>query len=363
VTDSLPTATPAPAGASQFSRLVSSTAVRLGVAAAVWLISIGALHRWRNGEDEGVRIVRMGHMPVLSNLSCPVLDEASRGADVRLSALKFSSFAEMGEAFRNHSIDAAFIIAPLPIVLRSQGVPAKIVYIGNRHESTLVARRELGLARGQFRLLAGRTVAVPLRFSGHALALRRLLRANRMEESAIRIVEMPPPDMAAALQNGSLDAYFVGEPFAARSVKAGLANVVEYVEDGWPGFLCNVMIVHDDLIAREPELVRRLVHGAVRASLWTGRNRKQAVAIASRAWGQPPDLLAYAMDTPPGRIVFDRGVPTEEDVRELFDEMARAGLIDAGKAPVVGDVVDGSFARSATAEGLTADVRSVLPPG
>ncbi|MBK8595970.1 MAG: ABC transporter substrate-binding protein [Holophagales bacterium] len=305
----------------------------------------------------------MGHMPVLSNLSCPILEEASQGADVRLSALKFSSFAEMGEAFRNHSIDAAFIIAPLPLVLRSQGVPAKIVYIGNRHESTLVARKELGLARGQFRLLAGRTVAVPLRFSGHALALRRLLRANRMEESAIRIVEMPPPDMAAALQNGSLDAYFVGEPFAARSVKAGLAGVVEYVEDGWPGFLCNVMIVHDDLIAREPELVRRLVHGAVRASLWAGRNRNQAVAIASRAWGQPNDLLSFAMDTPPGRIVFDRGVPKEAEVRELFDEMVRAGLIDAGKAAVVPDVVDGSFARTATGEGLTADVRSVLPPG
>jgi NitT/TauT family transport system substrate-binding protein len=363
VTDSSPTARPGPPAVSRLSGLASSNAVRLGVAATVWLLSIGSLHRWRNGEADDVRIVRMGHMPVLSNLSCPILEEASQGADVRLSALKFSSFAEMGEAFRNHSIDAAFIIAPLPLVLRSQGVPAKIVYIGNRHESTLVARKELGLARGQFRLLAGRTVAVPLRFSGHALALRRLLRANRMEESAIRIVEMPPPDMAAALQNGSLDAYFVGEPFAARSVKAGLAGVVEYVEDGWPGFLCNVMIVHDDLIAREPELVRRLVHGAVRASLWAGRNRNQAVAIASRAWGQPNDLLSFAMDTPPGRIVFDRGVPKEAEVRELFDEMVRAGLIDAGKAAVVPDVVDGSFARTATGEGLTADVRSVLPPG
>lgn len=363
MTDTPPTANPGPPGGNRLSRLASSNVFRLGVAATVWLLSIGALHRWRNGEDESVRIVRMGHMPVIANLSCPILDEASRGGDVRFSALKFSSFAEMGEAFRNHSIDAAFIIAPLPIVLRSQGVPAKIVYVGNRHESTLVARRELGLARGQFRLLAGRTIAVPLRFSGHALALGRLLRANGMDESAIRVVEMPPPDMAAALQNGSLDAYFVGEPFAARSVKAGLASVVEYVEDGWPGFLCNVMIVHDDLIAREPELVRRLVHGAVRASLWAGRNRSQAVAIASRAWGQPPDLLAYAIDTPPGRVVFDQGVPKEAQVRELFDEMVRASLIDAGEAAVVRDVVDDSFALTATGDGLTADVGSVLPPG
>lgn len=345
------------------ARLASSAAFRLGLVALAWLVSIGALHRWRNGEHERVRVVRMGHMPVLTNLSCPILDAASRDADVRLSALKFSSFAEMGEAFRNGSIDAAFIIAPLPLVLRSQGVPAKIVYIGNRHESTLVARKELGVARGQFRLLAGRTIAVPLRFSGHALALRRLLRANGMEESALRIVEMPPPDMAAALQNGSLDGYFVGEPFAARSVKAGLANVVEYVEDGWPGFMCNLMIVHDDLLAREPDLARRLVHGAVRASAWASQNRGEAVAIASRVWGHPAELLSYALDTPPGRVVFDRGVPKEGEVRELFDEMVKAGLIDAAKAGVVKDVVDGSLAASATFEGLSPDVRSVLPPG
>lgn len=355
---------PAPPGsASRPSRRSSSSAVGLGVVALVWLVSIGALHRWRNGEEEGARIVRMGHMPVLSNLSCPILDEASRGSDVRFSALKFSSFAEMGEAFRNRSIDVAFIIAPLPLVLRSQGVPARIVYIGNRHESTLVARRDLGLARGQIRLMAGRTVAIPLRFSGHALALRRLLRANGMDEDAVRVVEMPPPDMAAALQNGSLDAYFVGEPFAARSVKAGLADVVEYVEDGWPGFLCNLMIVHDDLIAREPELVKRIVQGAVRASLWSGRNREQAVEIASRAWGHPPELLSYAMDTPPGRVVFDKGVPMKGEIRELFAEMVKAGLIDASKASVVDEVVDDSFARSATNVGLTSDVRSVLPPG
>jgi hypothetical protein len=62
-------------------------------------------------------------------------------------------------------------------------------------------------------------------------------------------------------------------------------------------------------------------------------------------------------------VVFDRGVPKEAEVRELFDEMVKAGLIDASKASVVRDVVDDSFAKSATDEGLTPDVRSVLPPG
>lgn len=333
---------------------------RLAAVSLLWLGSISALHYWRNGDPATRRVVRMGHMPVLSNLSCPLLDKASEDADVRFVALKFSSFAELGEAFRNGDIEAAFIIAPLPVVLRSQGLGLRIVYIGNRHESTLVARRELGLGPGQAARLAGRTVAVPLRFSGHTLALRRLLSRHGGDPSAVRVVEMPPPDMPSALQNGSLDAYFVGEPFAARSVQAGFATVVERVEDGWPGFLCNVMIVHETFLQRDPALARALIQGAVRASLWSREHKREAIAVASRAWGQPVELLAYALDTPPDRVVFDQSTPRVNEVRELVDEMVQAGLLEASRAPAASDLVDDRLAASASAEGLTADIRSVL---
>ena len=49
----------------------------------------------------------------------------------------------MGEALRNDHIQAAFIIAPLSIVLHQQGAGVKLIYIGNRHESTLVYRKDL----------------------------------------------------------------------------------------------------------------------------------------------------------------------------------------------------------------------------
>ena len=88
---------------------------------------------------------------------------------VFFEAVKFSSFAEMAEALRNDSIQAAFIIAPLAVVLRQQGVDVKVVLIGNRNESTLVARKTLGAKRLED--LAGSTIAVPMRFSGHNICL------------------------------------------------------------------------------------------------------------------------------------------------------------------------------------------------
>jgi NitT/TauT family transport system substrate-binding protein len=109
-----------------------------------WLVVISFLHFQLNFERKQRTIVRMGYMPVIANLACPILDLATReGSGTHFEALKFSSFAEMGEALRNGHIQAAFIITPLSIVLRQQGAEVRVVYIGNRHESTLVVRKNL----------------------------------------------------------------------------------------------------------------------------------------------------------------------------------------------------------------------------
>jgi NitT/TauT family transport system substrate-binding protein len=68
----------------------------------------------------------------------------------------------------------------------------------------------------------------------------------------IRLVEMNPPDMASALTSGALDAYFVGEPFAAQTVISEDAEVVNYVESLWPGFICNLVLATRSWIDAHP---------------------------------------------------------------------------------------------------------------
>ena len=114
-----------------------------------WLIQgivITVLHCSLNMHREDREVVRMGYMPVVTNLAAPLLDFVSRhNGPYRFQAIKFASFAEMAESLRNGHIDAAFMIAPLAIVLRQQKENVRIIYIGNRHESTLVARKDLAI--------------------------------------------------------------------------------------------------------------------------------------------------------------------------------------------------------------------------
>jgi NitT/TauT family transport system substrate-binding protein len=259
----------------------------------------------------------------------------------------------MAESLRNGHIDAAFMIAPLAIVLRQQGEDVRIVYIGNRHESTLVARKDLGIT--DIDSLAGRTLAVPMRYSGHNIGILKALE-ERGIPGAINIVEMNPPDMASALSSGALDAYFVGEPFAAQTIVSGDARVVNYVEDIWPQFICNLVIVKQDLIDKRPTAVRQLVQSALRSGIWAEKNPDEAAAIASRYWNQPPELIRYALTTPEDRIEYRQSTPRQSEIQHLADLMV---TYDLAESRDISGLVDDRFAREADLEAVTT-IDSVL---
>ncbi len=325
-----------------------STVWRVILVAVAWLVVISSLHFLLNTtkESETRPVVRLGYMPVVANLAAPLLDHTSMSAgEIRFEAVKFFSFAEMGEALRANHIQGAFIIAPLGIVLHQQGADVRVVYIGNRHESTLVYRKDLSIR--SFSDLAGRTVAVPMRYSGHNLSLLQLVERAGMRESDLHIVELNPPDMASALASGSLDAYYVGEPFAAQTVQSGHSEVLHFVSEVWPGFICNLLLVNQDLIEEQRDVVDALVSGAARVGLWAESHPDETADVVSRYWNQDRDLVAYALQQPPGRIVYDRFVPKQNELQFLADEMLRFGLLESND---IEGLVDDRFAQRARGE-------------
>ncbi len=296
----------------------------------------------------------MGYMPVITNLAASILDYASKDGDgIRFNALKFASFAEMAEALRNDQIQAAFMIAPLSIVLRQQGEDVKVVYIGNRHESTMVAKKDLNATT--LNDLVGKTLAVPMRYSGHNISILQMLEKNGLK-GKIKVVEMNPPDMASALASGSLDAYYVGEPFAAQTLKNGDASLLYYVEDVWKHFICNLVLVRQKFIENDPDTVKMLVQGAAWSGLWAKNNCKEAAEIASKYWNQPVELVEYALTTPKNRIVFDRFVPRYEEMQYMADLMVHFKLL---KNNDISGLIEDSFAKEVVLENVT-DIKSIF---
>lgn len=326
----------------------TSLSIKVFAGALIWTAFISYMHYQLNFDHGKVKTVSMGYMPVITNLAAPLLDHASKSSEeIRFKALKFSSFAEMGESLRNGQIDVAFIIAPLSIVLRQQGEDVKIIYIGNRHESTFVTRGDLNVK--SMADLTGKTVAVPMRYSGHNLSILELLE-NKNLQNKVKVVEMNPPDMASALMSGSLDAYYVGEPFAAKTLKSGDASLLYYAEDVWKDFICNVAIVRQDFIERDPDAVQILVEGAARSGIWAKNNPLEAATIASKYWNQSFDLVKYALTQPENRTVYDLFVPDFDEMQHMANIMKKYNLIEDSN---ISGLVDDQFARSADLDNVS----------
>jgi len=320
----------------------------------VWIVLISVLHFSLNFENTERRVIKMGYMPVITNLAVPLLDYASKeGNGVRYKAIKYASFAEMAESLRNAEIDIAFMIAPLSIVLRQQGEDVKVVYIGNRHESTMVARSELNVK--SLHDLVGKTIAIPMRYSGHNISILDLIEKENLT-GQINVVEMNPPDMAAALSAGSLDAYYVGEPFAAQTLMTGQSKRVFYVEEVWDKFICNLAVVRNDLIKNDPEIVQQIVNGAARSGMWASKNPKEAVKIAAKYWNQPVKLLEYAFTTPKNRILYDKYIPKANEMQEMAELMKKYKLLEQTD---IDGLVDDQFAKAVKVESIT-DIKSIL---
>ncbi|MDQ7091164.1 MAG: ABC transporter substrate-binding protein [Methylococcales bacterium] len=328
---------------------------KIAIVSLTWLFFISFFHYQLNFDHGSKKTVYMGYMPVITNLATPLLDYASKdNKDVRFKALKFASFAEMAESLRNKKIDAAFIIAPLSIVLRQQNEDIKIVYIGNRHESTLVTRK--GLKVRSLSDLAGSKIAVPMRYSGHNIALRKLLRERGLEKQ-ITVVEMNPPDMASALSAGALDAYFVGEPFAVQTLKSGESEKLLYAEDISKYFICNLVIVRNDFITEDPETVKMLVQGAIRSGVWAEKHIDETVKIVSDYWNQTEELVNYALTKPKNRTLFDHYIPLESEMQTMADDMVSLGLLENND---ITGLIDDRFAKATKVDNVTDDLKSIF---
>jgi NitT/TauT family transport system substrate-binding protein len=171
--------------------------------------------------------------------------------------------------------------------------------------------------------------------------LRKLLLDEGVPASALRFVEMPPPDMPSALASGAIDAYFVGEPHAARAELDGTGRVLYHAKDIWPRFISCVLVVTDRLIAEHPEQVRDLVRGIAESGEWAETHREEAAALVSPYFRQDEVLLRHVLTQPPDRVSYRMLTPTDEELQRIADMALEAGILD--RPLDVAELVDRQF--------------------
>ena len=276
--------------------------------------------------------LRIGYLPVTCHLTCPVTDwinKRIKGAGSDLKPVRFNGFPEMKEAFLADHLDAAFLLAPLSISLIQQGAAAKVVYLGHRDGTAMVVRKDSSIR--SVRDLVGKKIAIPSRYSNQFLMIFKGLRDQGLGLKDVKFVEMPPPDMPAALQTRSVDAVTSGEPWMAKSEIDGFGRVLYQAKDIWPGFISCVLVVRERLIRDSPERVQQLVDGIARSGKWLDAdlaNRMNAAeSIGHDYFKQDPEIIRYVLSKPPDRVTYSRLRLARGEFAVIEDLALAAGLL------------------------------------
>jgi len=296
----------------------------------------------------------VGGLPVTCNLTLPVACVAKAAANARAGGVqhafeysKYSGWPEIKESLMTGRIQAAYMLAPLVMDLTDKRIPLKIVSLGHRSGAVIMVRTDS--AYKSFKDFKGKRIAIPSRFAVDFLFLRKMLAREGMSPKDIEIMEMPPPDMPAALYAKAVDAYCTGEPFGAAAQRAGYARPLSMTRDEWRNYICCVLTVREELIKSNRPLVQELVNHVQAAGNWLDAspvNRSKAALIASgrKMFNQDPNIIKFVMENPADRVTYG----DLRMIRAEFDELMKLSM-EAGtlKRPVAYEsYVDESFVKA-----------------
>ena len=304
---------------------------------ALWIGSITVLHCWLNlglfeSQKRSSEPFRVGFLPVTCHLTCPVTHFINQNlsGDGTFEPIRFSGWAELKEMFLSGHLEATFILAPMAMALREEGVPIKIVYLGHRDGTAMMVHKDSNITRIED--LRGKTIAVPNRFSNQRLIVYRVLKERGMNIGDVKLLEMPPPDMPVTLNVRAVDAIISGEPFMAQSEMGGYGRVLFLTKDVWPDFISCVLAVREDIIQERRPEVQRLVDGIAKSGKWLDQkmdHRMEAADFAASKvyFNQDPNLLRFVLSKPPDRVKYTHLQVLRKDFEEIEMLGVEAGIL------------------------------------
>jgi nitrate/nitrite transport system substrate-binding protein len=184
-------------------------------------------------------------------------------------------------------IDGAHILSPMPLLLTAgkitkskQPLPMYTLARLNTQGQAISASKELldekltidnkeGLAKASKGL--GRKIKAAVTFPGgtHDLWMRYWMSANGIDPNKdADLVVIPPPQMVANMQTGTMDLFCVGEPWNQRLVNKKLGYTVAQTGELWDKHPEKSFSMRADWVDKNPKAAKALLMAVQEAQIW-----------------------------------------------------------------------------------------------
>ncbi|MFO8113737.1 MAG: ABC transporter substrate-binding protein [Halorubrum sp.] len=203
----------------------------------------------------------------------------------------FRGWSDLAEAFLSGEVNVAHFLMPMTVWMRyGDELDANVQVVAWDHTdgSALTVQQDVD----EWADLGGGTVAVPFWYSIHNVILQMGLRehgltprtdssADEVADDEVNLVVTPPPDMPAALENGSIEGYIVAEPFNAIGELESAGKILRFTGDVWREHACCVVVMREELVESQPEWTTDVLSGIVDAQGYLRENRSEAARLLS----------------------------------------------------------------------------------
>ena len=309
-----------------------------------------------------VQPVRIGFIPLTDCAPLIVARgrELFRKHGVRVELSCEVGWATIREKLLYGQVDAAHAIAGLALAMRLglSTPPCRVVapFVFNLHGNAITLSRDLwnrgvrdaSSLKKLIRSSASRkfTFGMVSRYSSHFFMLRQWLTAGGIDvEKEVRIVALPPTQMASNLAAGLIDGYCVGEPWNSFAVERGTGWIAATSEQLAPGHPEKVLLTTETFIERHADEMRAIIEALREACVFCDASENRAEVahlladsgyfagneeILKRSLVGPLDLGTEKTADVTNFHIFQRreaNEPTSERGRWLLDELIAHGLL------------------------------------
>ena len=141
------------------------------------------------------------------------------------------------------------------------------------------------------------------------LLVVKALKDHGVQPDEVKILEMAPPDMPAALFSKAVDAITSRQPYMGQAELDGYGRVLYQTKDVWPNFISCVLAVREDAIRDHRETVQKLVDGIAKSGRWLDqtmdhRMEPSRFLSASTIITRTRRLLRFVLSKPPDRVKY-----------------------------------------------------------
>jgi NitT/TauT family transport system substrate-binding protein len=179
--------------------------------------------------------------------------------------------------------------------------------------------------------LPGKTIAVNALRGLAEVVISRSLEKQGVDYEAVKLLEVPFPEMPAALEQGRVDAALLTEPFLSAVLAEGGTQIDAPSVETVPNFPNGVYVSSEQYIAENGDVVDRFASAMNRSLEYADANPEEVRRIVP-TYTETPEEAAQQMRLP----VFDAEL--DQEGIELEAELtAKYGIVD--EAPAYEDLV------------------------